>query len=156
MTACAFHAKESNMPNVNRQSDCALESAIVKNCEISPTIKRDIENLATSKTISISSVSQDCRSDGFVPVQPGSFWKGSPSGCPGPIGYAGSCVPELGRNENEILHRVTLTYDFEMSQYEITQGEFELLLGYNPSNFARCGKNCPVEQIGAGIFDGAT
>ncbi len=42
---------------------------------------------------------------------------GSPDGnCP--AGYPGDCVVEPGRRDNEELHEVTLTYDFEIGSHE--------------------------------------
>ncbi len=43
-------------------------------------------------------------------------------------------------------HLVTLTRMFAMWKHEVTQGEFEELMRYNPSHFRNCGKNCPVEN----------
>ena len=89
-----------------------------------------------------------CLSDGFAFVPAGSFWMGSPEGCPGPPGYDGDCTSELGRYSNETLHKVTLTQDFEMQVHEVTQGEWKTAFGgWNPSSFTGCGDNCPVEQV---------
>ena len=94
---------------------------------------------------------QDCGScitPGFVKIVKGSFWMGSPSGCPGPAGYGGDCTLELGRGTDETLHYVTLTHDFEMQVTEVTQGEWKAAFGnWNPSYFPLCGANCPVEQV---------
>ena len=59
----------------------------------------------------------------------------------------GSPISEAGRASNETQHLVTLTYDFEVSKFETTQGEFQELMGYNPSVFLSCGSNCPVENV---------
>lgn len=37
--------------------------------------------------------------------------------------------------------------NYEMGKYEVTQGEWEAVMGSNPSKFASCGDNCPVEQV---------
>ena len=74
---------------------------------------------------------------GFVSITAGSFTMGSPSN-------------EAGRDSNETEHQVTLTYDFEMSESEVTQGQFKSLMGsssWNPSYFSNCGDDCPVEQV---------
>ena len=84
---------------------------------------------------------------GFVSIPAGSFWMGSPDGCPGPEGYPGDCTAELGRDDDETLHFVELTYPFEMSQYETTQYKFENLKGWNPSAFTECRSTCPVETV---------
>jgi len=94
----------------------------------------------------------------FASISAGSFWMGSP-GETCPEGYPGSCTPELGRPEDsptwvdETLYYVQLSYDFEISRYEIMQEEFETLMGWNPSDFGpngsgpNCGPNCPVESV---------
>ena len=36
--------------------------------------------------------------------------------------------------------------DFYLSKYEMTQAQYELLMGDNPSQFFECGEDCPVES----------
>ena len=43
-------------------------------------------------------------------------------------------------------HQVTLS-DFYIGKYEVTQGEWQAVMGNNPSDFAACGSTCPVEQV---------
>jgi len=43
-------------------------------------------------------------------------------------------------------HRVTLK-SFALGKTEVTQGQWKAVMGNNPSHFARCGDNCPVEQV---------
>lgn len=72
--------------------------------------------------------------EGFVLIPSGTFTMGSPS-------------DELGRiAAREVQHQVTLTRSFLMKTTEVTQGEWQALMGYNPSHFNPCG-NCPVEQV---------
>ncbi|MFH1132557.1 MAG: SUMF1/EgtB/PvdO family nonheme iron enzyme [Pseudomonadota bacterium] len=59
----------------------------------------------------------------------------------------GSNVNEPCRDEDEQQHEVTLTNSFEISATEVTQGQFQKTMGYNPSGFANCGQNCPVETV---------
>ena len=59
----------------------------------------------------------------------------------------GSPTNEAGRGSDERQHRVRLTRDFEIQTMEVTQGQFEEVMGYNPSYFQKCGSNCPVEQV---------
>ena len=65
-------------------------------------------------------------------VEPGSFMMGSPA-------------TEEGRNENERQHQVTLTKGFYLGKYEVTQSEYELILGGNPSKSRA--KKQPVERV---------
>ena len=48
----------------------------------------------------------------------------------------GSPTTELGRNSDyETPHEVTLTYDFYIGVYEVTQRQYEILMGSRPSLF---------------------
>jgi formylglycine-generating enzyme required for sulfatase activity len=71
---------------------------------------------------------------GYVRIEPGVFTMGSPAG-------------ELGREPSESQHRVTITRAFLMKTTEVTQAEWQAVMGNNPSSFAACGANCPVEQV---------
>ena len=80
---------------------------------------------------------ETCTRNELVAVEGGTFEMGSPT-------------DEVGRESNfvdETQHEVTLTRGFEMTVTEVTQGQFEGLLGYNPSQFTACGTQCPVEGI---------
>lgn len=37
--------------------------------------------------------------------------------------------------------------NYEMGKYEVTQREWEAVMGNNPSKFGDCGDNCPVERV---------
>ena len=41
------------------------------------------------------------------------------------------------RNDDEIQHKVTLTQDFEIQTTEVTQLQYFLVMGYNPSYFKK-------------------
>jgi len=70
----------------------------------------------------------------YVTIPSGSFTMGSPTG-------------ELGRGSDEVEHTVTLTHSFGMKKTEVTQGEWQSLMGNNPSVFSSCGMDCPVENV---------
>jgi len=58
------------------------------------------------------------------------------------------CAPgEMECFSDELpCHSVTLS-SFEIGKYEVTQGQWEEVMGNNPSNFYPCGDNCPVERV---------
>ena len=71
---------------------------------------------------------------GYVRIAPGTFLMGSPTG-------------EDGREDDEFQHSVTITRAYCMKATEVTQGEWQAVMGSNPSEFKSCGANCPVEQV---------
>jgi formylglycine-generating enzyme required for sulfatase activity len=70
----------------------------------------------------------------FVKIPSGSFMMGSPTS-------------EKDRWDNESpQHKVTINYEFYLGKYEVTQEEYEKVMGTNPSSFKNCPR-CPVEQV---------
>jgi formylglycine-generating enzyme required for sulfatase activity len=69
---------------------------------------------------------------GFVWIVPGTFVMGSP-------------LSEAGRDSDEAQHTVTLTQGFWLSDHETTQGEYQLVMGSNPSVWK--GESLPVETV---------
>jgi formylglycine-generating enzyme required for sulfatase activity/Mg-chelatase subunit ChlD len=69
----------------------------------------------------------------FVWIEPGTFTMGSPSS-------------EPGRDSDEgPQHEVTISQGFYLGKFEITQAQWESVMGNNPSAFD--GSNRPVEQV---------
>ena len=73
----------------------------------------------------------DSTPSGFVWIKGGTFTMGSPAN-------------EQARNSDEVQHRVTVS-GFYMGIQEVTQREYEAVMGANPSNFK--GPNLPVENL---------
>jgi uncharacterized repeat protein (TIGR02543 family) len=72
---------------------------------------------------------------GFRRIPAGSFLAGSPEGEPGRDGY-----------EQQIA--VTITRDFELSEVEVTQGQWKALASSgNPTSDPGCGLDCPVDRV---------
>jgi formylglycine-generating enzyme required for sulfatase activity len=71
----------------------------------------------------------------WVKIAAGTFLMGSPPDEPCRNPFA------------EGVHQVTLTHSFEIMSTEVTQGLFQELMGYNPSVYISCGKDCPVEGV---------
>ena len=70
----------------------------------------------------------------FERIPAGSFVMGSPE-------------DEEGRHARERQHGVRISQGFWMGKYEVTQGEWEAVMGTNPSGFPECGARCPVERV---------
>ena len=50
-------------------------------------------------------------------------------------------------NDEKPLTRVTLTKGYWLGKTEVTQGQYEALMGSNPSDFKNAGRDAPVEQV---------
>jgi formylglycine-generating enzyme required for sulfatase activity len=70
----------------------------------------------------------------FIYIQPGQFLMGSPK-------------DEPERFDREKQHKVILTEGFYMQETPVTQGQWEAVMGNNPSRFKEGGPECPVEQV---------
>ncbi|MBM4356193.1 MAG: hypothetical protein FJ109_20775, partial [Deltaproteobacteria bacterium] len=78
---------------------------------------------------------------GFVVVPAGIFTMGTPDG-------TGAAPAEKCRVSNEgPQHDVTFSHDLLVKTTEVTQAEWEAVMGGNPSAFTGCGPECPVENI---------
>jgi formylglycine-generating enzyme required for sulfatase activity len=45
------------------------------------------------------------------------------------------------------LHNVKIKREFYIGKFEVTQGQWQILMGNNPSEFQNCGTDCPVENV---------
>ena len=68
----------------------------------------------------------------LVLIHAGSFNMGSPIG-------------EAERGPNETLHEVTISKSYYLGAYEVTQNEYEKVMGYNPTTFKVANK--PVAMV---------
>ena len=74
----------------------------------------------------------------MVPIPPGTFLMGSPVT---PLDVA----PYYNEATSQPVHAVTITRPFWMGKYEVTQAQYQALMGTNPSWFP--GPNRPVELV---------
>jgi formylglycine-generating enzyme required for sulfatase activity len=70
----------------------------------------------------------------FVLIHAGTFMMGSPSS-------------EKGRGNDEKQHQVSISKPFYMQTTPVTQGQWQRMMGNNPSEFGSCGNDCPVENV---------
>jgi formylglycine-generating enzyme required for sulfatase activity len=77
-------------------------------------------------------------------IDPGTFNMGSPTN-------------ELGRATNEVLHAVTLTQGYYLGVFEVTQRQWELVMGNRPSYFNNAAHYAsrPVESVSYTAVRGA-
>jgi formylglycine-generating enzyme required for sulfatase activity len=90
-----------------------------------------VENVSGGTSARPAVVRSGAVPDGFVRVEGGTFTMGSPTS-------------EVSRSDSEAQHQVTVS-SFYMGKYEVTQAEYEAVMGTNPSKFK--GSNLPVEQV---------
>ncbi|MHC4531081.1 MAG: formylglycine-generating enzyme family protein, partial [Planctomycetota bacterium] len=57
----------------------------------------------------------------------------------------GSPPEEKGRQDDEFLHKVKITCPFRIGMAEVTQAQWQTVMGNNPSNFT--GDDLPVEKV---------
>ena len=50
-------------------------------------------------------------------------------------------------SDEKPVTRVRISRGFYLGEYEVTQGQWESVMGSNPSRFKSCGKDCPVERV---------
>jgi len=71
--------------------------------------------------------------EGMVLIPGGTFWMG--------------CVPGDSEYSDDEKPRHQVTVDsFQMDTHEVTQAQYERVMGKNPSSFKNC-SDCPVEQV---------
>lgn len=58
----------------------------------------------------------------------------------------GSPESESGRGDNETQHRVTLSKGYWLGKYEVTQGQWQAVMGNNPSRFKNAGANARLRM----------
>lgn len=76
----------------------------------------------------------------FVRVKAGSFWMGAQKTDPTGINYLSNA-----QDIQSPVHRVTISRDFYIGKYELTQAQYEAVTGNNPS--LTKGANHPVENL---------
>ncbi len=67
-------------------------------------------------------------------IPPGRFWMGSPD-------------REKDRGSYEKRHRVIISKAFYVGKYEVTQAQWQKVMGKNPAHFQDSGSNAPVECV---------
>ena len=69
----------------------------------------------------------------FVGISPGEFLMGANS--------------RHSQEDERPVTRVRISRGFYLGKYEVTQAQWQVVMGTNPSYFRNCGSNCPVERV---------
>lgn len=109
------------------------ENAIAKlKQKISKALQvQDMEQESATEDILTFALSQDVSLE-MIKVKAGTFMMGSPENAD-------------GRSDAEKLHKVTLTQDYWLGKFPVTQAQFQAIMKYNPSRFY--GSQRPVENV---------
>lgn len=118
LTGCGQRPGNMTGKNIDR-SDEAMETT-------ESSVEKETVNKEDGSGAAIMEIPEN-----FVKIQGGTF-------------QMGSSENEAWRSEDETRHTVTVS-DFYMSRYEVTQAEYEAVMGNNPSNFK--GSDLPVENV---------
>ncbi len=59
----------------------------------------------------------------------------------------GSPTTERSRHGDETQHQVTISADYYLGKTEVTQAQWQAVMGSNPSYWSSCGASCPVESV---------
>jgi len=73
----------------------------------------------------------------MILIPPGRFLMGSPEN-------------EPGRESGEIQHLAVITRPYYLGKIEVTQAQWQAVMGSNPSSFQKAGQSAPVEQVSWG------
>ncbi len=70
----------------------------------------------------------------MVAIPAGEFWMGSADN-------------DRAASDYEKPRHKVMVQAFSLGKYEVTQGQWKAVMGFNPSYFQECGENCPVERV---------
>ena len=103
--------------------------------EAHSTVVRVISHGAepTNEVVVLEPVAQVPSTLEFVWIPPGEFLLGAT----GPDSYA----------DEQPQTRVRISQGFDLGKHEVTQAQWEQVMGSNPSHFRECGPSCPVENV---------
>jgi formylglycine-generating enzyme required for sulfatase activity len=118
---------------INKNDACPNEKGLVADKGCPPPKPVVVTPPASSDAPIPSPVSHGKKSGlTMIPVAGGTYTMGSPA-------------TESNRSDDECQHSVTVD-NFAMGQYEVTQADWQEVMGTDPSRFKGCGE-CPVEQV---------
>ena len=117
-----------------------LVAFVARYAEVAPDLAKEAEGMlerlqeAELKVLEAGSSWKSPKGMEFAWIPAGRFVMGSPEG-------------EEGREEDERQHAVRISQGFWMGKYEVTQEEWQAVMGDNPSEFESCRPRCPVDSV---------
>jgi len=120
---------------VKRKDKAAAESLLAEIEKLIPnderliTLRNSVESLTGPRKNITLDLGNGANME-FILIQPGSFTMGGVANC---------------RNSEKPAHKVTITQPFYLGKYEVTQKQWEVVMGNNPSKFK--GLQNPVENV---------
>ena len=141
VVACDGYESEEGMVKLKASAPSNIQITLTKeavatqqNIVSQPIVaQQPMEQTPVTKVNNISIPVKDGISIDMVRVEAGTFTMGA--------------TPEMKDpyEDEKPTHRVTLTNDYYMGKYEVTQALWQTVMGNNPSNFK--GDNLPVEKV---------
>ena len=126
-------AAEAAAEAARRRAEAAAEAARRRAEAAAEAARRRAEAAAAAAEERRKIVAALVAGNDFVRIPPGEFRMGSKS--------------SEAYNNERTRTRVTISRGFYLGKYEVTQGQWEAVMGSNPSRFDECGPDCPVEEV---------
>ncbi len=124
-------AEQRRIDSIGREEQRAMEAAKKEQERLA-----EIEKQRKEKFNSLPKPIQDLINN-MVRIQGGDFTMGQPD-------------PNIGcdrcTKDEQPSHTVTLS-SYNIGKYEVTQAQWQAVMGSNPSHFKDCGSRCPVEKV---------
>ena len=142
VVACDGYESEEGMVKLKASAPSNLQITLTKEAMATqqsivsqPIVaQQPMEQTPVTNVDNISIPVKDGISIDMVRVEAGTFTMG-----------ATAEMEDLWNDEEKPTHRVTLTNDYYIGKYEVTQALWKAVMGNNPSNFK--GDNLPVERV---------
>ena len=116
-------------------ADVLEQSAVPPEKASEPALRRDSN--PTAESIGLE----------FVLIPAGEFQLGRKSG-PDSVGPTRTNAADTVNDLDERpVTQVKISNDFHMARFEVTQGQWQAIMGDNPSLNVSCGPECPVESV---------
>jgi formylglycine-generating enzyme required for sulfatase activity len=133
----------ANVCECRAESDGALCTRLGKNCGTLTAT----DNCNMTRTV--ASCGTCAPASGAFPAASCGGAGANVCGCPGTTVSGWACINPGSFREDDGAnpHQVTIGGPFWMKATEVTQGDYQSVMGNNPSTYTTCGSSCPVEHV---------